>query len=143
MKRILIFLVLSIFLSSCCTCTTDVESIRVDYDDIDDITFRSIPPSDFDFSIENYNDHKTFIITNKCDIRSIVDEFDYVIQQNDTTSNIDTRMRFSISRKDTVEFVYLGLNSIMINGRSYRISNKSLKNILKIVDDDQLRRIKL
>lgn len=140
MKRALIFLVLSIFLSSCHTCTTDVESIRFDYDNIDDMTFRAIPPSDFDLYVENGNYYKTTIITNKCDICNIIDEFDYVVQQNDTTSlGIDTRMRFSLYHKDKIEYIYLDRFVIVKNNMTYRISRELLKNILKIVDEDQLR----
>lgn len=141
MSRFFILLISLIIFTSCNQCATDVDFIKVDYDNIDEVTFRAILPIDFDKRIENRTIQKTVMVTDKCDIRSIVDELDYIVQQNNTTKNIDARMRFSISGKDTVEYVYLGLNSIMINGKAYWIQESSLINILNRVDKEQLNNI--
>lgn len=141
-KALLLFISLVIF-TSCSQCTTDVECIQVDYDNIDDMTAWDVSPRKFDFYVENNGDQKTMVITDKCDICSIIDEFDQIMQHDTISLGVDTRMRFTIKHRYKTERVYMGRNTIMIREESYWLPNESLKKILKHVDEDQLRRIEL
>lgn len=143
MNKVLLFFISLIIFTSCSQCTTDVESIQVVYDNIDDMTFRSIPPKDFDRYVENNGDQKTTVITDKCEILNIIDEFDQIMQNDTMSLGVDTRMRFTIKHKDKTDRVYMGITTIMIREKSYWLSNESLKKILKYVDEDQLKRIGL
>lgn len=141
-KALLLFISLVIF-TSCSQCTTDVECIQVDYDNIDDMTAWDVSPRKFDFYVENNGDQKTMVITDKCDICSIIDEFDQIMQHDTISLGVDTRMRFTVKHRYKTERVYMGRNTIMIREESYWLPNESLKKILKHVDEDQLRRIEL
>lgn len=143
MNKALLLLISLVIFTSCSQCTTDVECIQVDYDNIDDMTAWDVSPRKFDFYVENNGDQKTMVITDKCDICSIIDEFDQIMQHDTISLGVDTRMRFTIKHRYKTERVYMGRNTIMIREESYWLPNESLKKILKHVDEDQLRRIEL
>lgn len=107
------------------------------------MTAWDVSPRKFDFYVENNGDQKTMVITDKCDICSIIDEFDQIMQHDTISLGVDTRMRFTIKHRYKTERVYMGRNTIMIREESYWLPNESLKKILKHVDEDQLRRIEL